>query len=66
MRGLDELLRARINVPIEELNPFLRIEYAGTDSLARVVWDHAHCMPVAVGLALQGLEKDEPAQGIPQ
>jgi type IV pilus assembly protein PilM len=56
LRGLEDLLRSRVRAPFQELNPFRRIEFTGTDALGRLVWDHAHCMPVAVGLALRGFE----------
>jgi len=55
MRGLDDLLKARFRAPFEELNPFLKIEFRRTDALSLLVIEHLHCMPVAVGLALQGL-----------
>lgn len=57
LRGLGEVLDERIRLPHEEMNPFRRIEFEGGDALARLVWDHAHCMPVAVGLALRGLDE---------
>ncbi|HYM12051.1 MAG TPA: pilus assembly protein PilM [Bryobacterales bacterium] len=56
LRGLREVLEERIHLPHEEMNPFRRIEFEGSDALARLVWDHAHCMPVAVGLALRGFD----------
>jgi Tfp pilus assembly PilM family ATPase len=56
-RGLGEMLRNRIRLPFGELNPFHRIEFDGSNGLSRLVWDHAHCMPVAVGLALRGFEQ---------
>ncbi|HZS51144.1 MAG TPA: pilus assembly protein PilM [Bryobacterales bacterium] len=56
-RGLPEVLKERIGLPFEELNPFRKIELSGSDTLSRLVWDHAHCMPVAVGLALRGLDE---------
>jgi type IV pilus assembly protein PilM len=56
LRGLEEVLRSRVRLPFQELNPFRRIEFTGADALGRLVWDHAHCMPVAVGLALRGFE----------
>jgi type IV pilus assembly protein PilM len=60
LRGLEQTLRTRLHLPMEELNPFHRIDFTGTDSLSRLVWDHVHCMPVAVGLALRGV--DTPAR----
>ncbi len=57
IRGLSEVLKERIGLPFEELNPFRKIELSGSDTLSRLVWDHAHCMPVAVGLALRGLDE---------
>ena len=56
LRGLEELLRARLKMPQEELNPFRTIEFAGSDALGRLVWDHVHCMAVAVGLAMRGVD----------
>lgn len=63
LRGLEEVLRARLRLPFEELNPFSKIEFGGTDALGRLVWDHVHCMPVAAGLALQGVDVPAPAAG---
>ncbi len=56
MRGLEQLLRSRFRFPIEELDPFRKIEFQTLDALGRLVRDHVHCMAVAVGLALRGLE----------
>ncbi len=58
--GLEETLFERFRLPMEEMNPFRRLEWLGTDALARLVTDHAHCMGVAVGLALRGLD-DSPS-----
>jgi len=63
LRGLDESLRARLRMPFEELNPFHKIDFKGSDALVRLVWDHAHCMPVAVGLALRGLPRTQDGTG---
>lgn len=56
LKGLEEALRDRIGLPFEELNPFLRVEFEASDSVGRLVSDNAHYMPIAVGLALRGLE----------
>ena len=61
LRGLEDVLHARLRMPLEELNPFRNIEFAGSDALGRLVWDHVHCMPVAAGLAMRGV--DVPAAG---
>ncbi len=64
LRGLEDVLRARLKLQFEELNPFRKIEFTGTDSLSRLVWDQVHCMPIAVGLALHGVlppGSEEPA-----
>ena len=55
--GLQEALKNRIELPFEEMNPFRKIELDSSDALSRLVWDHVHCMPVAVGLALRGLNE---------
>ena len=55
LRGLDEVLKNRIELPFEEMNPFRKIEFDSSDTLSRLVWEHVHCMPVAVGLALRGV-----------
>ena len=65
LRGLEEVLRARLRMPFEELNPFRKIEFIGSDALGRLVWDHVHCMPVAVGLALRGLDVTPKGAGGP-
>ena len=57
MRGLDEVLRDRIGLPFEEMNPFLNIQPKNSDSINRLVTDHLHCMTVAVGLALRAFEE---------
>jgi len=57
MRGLEEVLRDRIKLPLQEINPFRKIEFRSAEALDRVVWDHAHCMTVAVGLALRNFQQ---------
>src|SRR5262249_1751535 len=52
LRGLDAVLRERIGLPFQEMDPFRRIEF--TASVSPLVPDHANCMLVAVGLALRG------------
>ena len=54
--GLAGLLRERIGLPFEEFNPFRKIEIAAPEAMGHQVWDHAHCMAIAVGLALRGLD----------
>lgn len=54
--GLASLLRERIGLPFEEINPFRKIEFVDSSVTSRLVWDHAHCMAIAVGLALRGLD----------
>jgi type IV pilus assembly protein PilM len=64
LRGLEEVLRTRLRMPLEELNPFKSIEFAGSDALGRLVWDHVHCMPVAAGLAMRGLDTTAAGSGV--
>lgn len=64
LRGLEEVLRARLRMPLEELNPFRTIEFAGSDALGRLVWDHVHCMPVAAGLAMRGVDMSVAGSGV--
>ena len=64
LRGLEEVLRTRLRMPLEELNPFKSIEFAGSDALGRLVWDHVHCMPVAAGLAMRGLDTTVAGSGV--
>lgn len=54
--GLLATLSSRFRLPIEEMNPFSRIEFGAADKLSRLIRDHAHCMTLAVGLALRGLD----------
>jgi len=61
IRGLEDRLRTRVRIPFEEFNPFRRIEFTGADALSRLVSEQAHCMPVAVGLALRGLDSQQEA-----
>jgi len=56
LKGLDQVLRARFNRPLEELNPFRRILFKNGAALSRLVLEQAHCLPVAVGLALREFE----------
>ncbi len=64
LRGLEDVLRARLRMPLEELNPFRNIEFAGSDALGRLVWDHVHCMPVACGLAMRGVDLPAAESGV--
>ena len=57
LQGLDSVLRDRIQLPFQEMDPFRKIEFEGSGALSRLVQTHAHCMPVAVGLALRGLDE---------
>jgi len=54
--GLAVLLRDRLGIPFEEMNPFRKIEFDSSKAMSRVVWDHSYCMVIALGLALRGLD----------
>ena len=56
LKGLPQVLKSRIRLPFEEMNPFRRIEFESPEALSLLVWDEAHTMPVAVGLALRGFD----------
>jgi type IV pilus assembly protein PilM len=53
--GLVEALRREFSLPVETLNPFLKIEPAANAS-AEVMEQHAPQLSVAVGLALRSFE----------
>ncbi len=57
--GLAELLRQRVPVPFEDLNPFRKVDFQDQSPASRPVWDHLLCMPVAVGLALRAFDAAE-------
>jgi type IV pilus assembly protein PilM len=57
LRGLNEVLQDRIQIPFEEMNPLRKLPYEGSDPLSRLIWDNVHCLPVAVGLALRGCDE---------
>ncbi len=54
--GFHEALRRRFGLPVEEMNPFRKMEFDDSGATGRLVRDHSHCMSVAVGLALRGLD----------
>ena len=54
--GLEKMLRTRVKLPFEELNPFRKIEFRSVDALGRLVLEYMPSMTVAVGLAMRGLE----------
>ncbi|MBI3694781.1 MAG: pilus assembly protein PilM [Acidobacteria bacterium] len=56
LKGLAPMLKSRIRLPFEEMNPFRKIEFESPEALSLLVWDEAHAMPVAVGLALRGFD----------
>ncbi len=56
LKGLSQMLKSRIRLPFEEINPFRRIEFESSEALSLLVWDEAHAMTVAVGLALRGFD----------
>jgi type IV pilus assembly protein PilM len=59
--GLADLLRQRVRIPFEDLNPFRKIDFQDQSPASRPVWDHLLCMPVAVGLALRAFDAaDQP------
>jgi hypothetical protein len=55
-QGLEEVLQARIRLPFEVMNPFRKLDFQDHSPDGRLVWDHLHCMPVAVGLALRAFD----------
>ena len=57
--GLAALLRQRVPVPFEDLNPFRKIDFQDQSPASRPVSDHLLCMPVAVGLALRTFDAAE-------
>lgn len=58
LQGLQEALRKRMRLPIEEMNPFRTIEFEGSGGSSSVAWKQAHLMPVAVGLALRAFDQE--------
>jgi type IV pilus assembly protein PilM len=54
--GLEPVLRSRFRLPIEEIDPFRKIEVADAGPIRRVLEDHRQRLAVAVGLALRGLD----------
>jgi type IV pilus assembly protein PilM len=54
--GLMEALRREFSLPVEFLNPFLRIEYAVNTTTAEIIERNPGQMAVAVGLALRSFE----------
>jgi type IV pilus assembly protein PilM len=60
-RGLEEMLRSRIKLPFEAMNPFRNVDFQNGSGSHRLVWDHLHCMPIAVGLALRAFDAAGPS-----
>ncbi len=54
--GLMEALRREFSLPVEYLNPFLRIEYPEGTPAAALIEQNSGQMAVAVGLALRSFE----------
>lgn len=54
--GLVEALRREFSLPVEFLNPFLRIDYLATTPGVELIEHNAGQMAVAVGLALRSFE----------
>ena len=54
--GLMEALRREFSVPVEQLNPFQRIDYTESTPAALMIEENAGQLAVAVGLALRSFE----------
>jgi len=57
LRGLEEVLRDRIRLPFEEMNPFRNIQFDSASEGGQAVLGYGHCMAVAVGLALRNFDE---------
>lgn len=54
--GLADILKQELGIPVEELNPFRRINFDRSGEAADLVTAHAPRLAVAVGLALRSFE----------
>ena len=54
--GLAEILKQELGIPVEELNPFRKINFERTGDAAELVISSAPRLAVAVGLALRSFE----------
>jgi type IV pilus assembly protein PilM len=54
--GLLDLLKDEFSIPVEELNPFLKINYDAAGPYGEIINDNSPRLAVAVGLALRSFE----------